>query len=183
MLMDGTPSPHEILRIMGIEALAHYMINEVQQVYRLQGVNIHDHHIEIIIRQMLKKVEITSPGGTTFLLSEQVDADEFEAVNAKTTAMGYEPACGIPVLLGITKASLQTKSFLSAASFQETTKVLTDAAIYGKVDELSGLKENVIVGRLIPSGTGYYNDKLKLAARSLSDKVLHDADTDSAASA
>ena len=154
LLVDGTPAPHDILRVLGVEKLAEYLVQEVQAVYRLQGVNINDKHIEVIVSQMLKKVEITAPGDTTFLVGEQVDRDVFELENEKTVAEGGQPAVADPVLLGITKASLQTKSFISAASFQETTRVLTEAAVEGKVDDLKGLKENVIVGRLIPAGTG-----------------------------
>ncbi|MEF9601569.1 DNA-directed RNA polymerase subunit beta', partial [Paracoccus sp. PXZ] len=153
-IMDGNPAPHDILRIMGIEALADYLIDEVQDVYRLQGVKINDKHIEVIVRQMLQKIEITDSGDTTLLKGEHVDRDEFEEENAKIEAKGGRPATGEPVLLGITKASLQTRSFISAASFQETTRVLTEAAVQGKRDKLVGLKENVIVGRLIPAGTG-----------------------------
>ncbi len=153
-LIDGNPAPHDILKTMGIEALANYLVDEVQEVYRLQGVTINDKHIEVIVRQMLQKVEITSPGETTFLLGEQVDKEEFEEVNARMEEEGRLPAKGEPLLLGITKASLQTRSFISAASFQETTRVLTEAAVSGKKDNLIGLKENVIVGRLIPAGTG-----------------------------
>jgi DNA-directed RNA polymerase subunit beta' len=154
LLVDGTPAPHDILRVLGVEKLAEYLVQEVQAVYRLQGVNINDKHIEVVVSQMLKKVEITAPGDTTFLVGEQVDRDVFEAENEKTCKEGGQPATADPVLLGITKASLQTKSFISAASFQETTRVLTEAAVEGKVDDLRGLKENVIVGRLIPAGTG-----------------------------
>ena len=154
LLVDGTPAPHDILRVLGVEKLAEYLVQEVQAVYRLQGVNINDKHIEVVVSQMLKKVEITAPGDTTFLVGEQVDRDVFEAENEKTFKEGGQPATADPVLLGITKASLQTKSFISAASFQETTRVLTEAAVEGKVDDLRGLKENVIVGRLIPAGTG-----------------------------
>jgi DNA-directed RNA polymerase subunit beta' len=164
LLMDGNPVPHDILRVMGVEALAKYMVNEVQSVYRLQGVTINDKHIEVILRQMLQKVEITEPGETTFLTGEQVDRDEFDEVNAKAIAEGHKPAACQPVLQGITKASLQTRSFISAASFQETTRVLTEAAVAGKVDRLSGLKENVIVGRLIPAGTGATVRKIKKIA-------------------
>ncbi|TYO85470.1 DNA-directed RNA polymerase subunit beta' [Oceanicella actignis] len=171
-LMDGNPAPHDILRIQGIEALADYLINEVQEVYRLQGVKINDKHIEVIIRQMLQKVEITESGGTTFLPGEQVDKVEFEEVNAKAEAQGLEPAKGEPVLLGITKASLQTRSFISAASFQETTRVLTEASTQGKVDKLVGLKENVIVGRLIPAGTGGATQRLKRIAQERDAKVI-----------
>ena len=154
MLVEGIPAPHDILRVLGVEKLAEYLVKEVQDVYRLQGVKINDKHIEVIVSQMLRKVEITAPGDTTFLIGEQVDRDVFEAENAKVIANGENPAEADPILLGITKASLQTKSFISAASFQETTRVLTEAAVEGKVDKLSGLKENVIVGRLIPAGTG-----------------------------
>ncbi|MGB0498572.1 MAG: DNA-directed RNA polymerase subunit beta' [Rubricella sp.] len=153
-IMDGNPAPHDILAILGIEALADYLINEVQDVYRLQGVKINDKHIEVIIRQMLQKYEITESGGTTLLKGEQVDKQELDEVNSKAVAEGREPATGVPVLLGITKASLQTRSFFAAAAFQETTRVLTEAATQGKRDRLVGLKENIIVGRLIPAGTG-----------------------------
>jgi len=153
-LMDGNPVPHDILAVMGVEALAEYLVNEIQEVYRLQGVKINDKHIEVICRQMLQKVEITVPGQTTYLVGELIDKLEFEKVNAKVVEDGKTPAEASPVLQGITKASLQTKSFISAASFQETTRVLTEAAVSGKIDTLIGLKENVIVGRLIPAGTG-----------------------------
>lgn len=161
LLMDGNPVLQDILRVMGVEALARYMVSEVQQVYRLQGVKIDDKHIEVIIRQMLQKVEITDAGETTLLEGEQVDREEFEAINLKADAQGYRRAVAIPILQGITKASLQTRSFISAASFQETTRVLTEAAVSGKKDKLAGLKENVIVGRLIPAGTGFYMRKVK----------------------
>jgi len=153
-ILDGHPAPHDILAIKGVEELATYLVNEVQEVYRLQGVSINDKHIEVIVRQMLQKVEITESGDTSLLSGEQLDRTELENINAKMTDEGKKPASGVPVLLGITKASLQTRSFISAASFQETTRVLTEAAISGKVDTLEGLKENVIVGRLIPAGTG-----------------------------
>jgi DNA-directed RNA polymerase subunit beta' len=153
-IIDGNPAPHDILQILGIEALANYLINEIQEVYRLQGVPINDKHIEVIVRQMLQKVEISDSGDSLFLKEEQIDKSELDEVNAKLEAEGKRPAKGAPVLLGITKASLQTRSFISAASFQETTRVLTEAAVQGKVDMLEGLKENVIVGRLIPAGTG-----------------------------
>jgi len=153
-LMDGNPAPHDILQIMGIEALAVFLIQEIQEVYRLQGVPINDKHIEVIVRQMLQKVEVTHSGDSMYLKEENIDKLEFAETNAKLVDEGKTPATGIPVLLGITKASLQTRSFISAASFQETTRVLTDAAVNGKVDTLEGLKENVIVGRLIPAGTG-----------------------------
>ncbi|MBI4968566.1 MAG: DNA-directed RNA polymerase subunit beta' [Rhodospirillales bacterium] len=160
-LMDGNPVPHDILRVLGVEALAKYLINEIQEVYRLQGVKINDKHIEVIVRQMLQKVEITDPGDTTFLVGEQADRTDFVAENAKAKAEKGKPAGAIPVLQGITKASLQTHSFISAASFQETTRVLTEAAVSGKVDHLIGLKENVIVGRLIPAGTGAVMNRLR----------------------
>ena len=165
LLMDGNPVPHDILRVLGVEALANYLIKEIQEVYRLQGVKINDKHIEVICRQMLQKVEIVSPGNTTFLVGEQVDRREFEAVNNKVVADGHAPAKSNPVLQGITKASLQTQSFISAASFQETTRVLTEAAVAGRTDSLMGLKENVIVGRLIPAGTGrVMRDTRRIAA-------------------
>jgi DNA-directed RNA polymerase subunit beta' len=154
LLMDGNRVPHDILRILGVEELASYLINEIQEVYRLQGVRINDKHIEVIVRQMLQKVEIEDPGETTFLAGEQVDRAEYELENAKAEREGLRMAEAHPVLQGITKASLQTNSFISAASFQETTRVLTEAAVSGRIDTLTGLKENVIVGRLIPAGTG-----------------------------
>jgi len=153
-LMDGSPVPHDILRVLGVEALAKYLISEIQEVYRLQGVTINDKHIEVIVRQMLQKVEITDGGDTTFLVGELIDRIEYEEENAKTKDEGGKQAASLPVLQGITKASLQTRSFISAASFQETTRVLTEAAVSGKIDNLVGLKENVIVGRPIPAGTG-----------------------------
>jgi DNA-directed RNA polymerase subunit beta' len=161
LLMDGNPVPHDILRVLGVAELASYLINEIQEVYRLQGVKINDKHIEVIVRQMLQKVEITDPGDTTFLVGEQVDRDEFDDLNTKALNEGVRAAGGEPVLQGITKASLQTRSFISAASFQETTRVLTEAAVSGRVDDLIGLKENVIVGRLIPAGTGAVMNRLK----------------------
>ncbi len=163
-IMDGNPAPHDILQILGVEALADYLIDEVQDVYRLQGVKINDKHIEVIVRQMLQKWEISESGGTTLLKGEQVDKQEFDEENAKSVAEGREPAKGGPILLGITKASLQTRSFISAASFQETTRVLTEAATQGKRDKLIGLKENVIVGRLIPAGTGGATHQIKRVA-------------------
>ncbi|MEA1941881.1 MAG: DNA-directed RNA polymerase subunit beta' [Pseudomonadota bacterium] len=153
-LLDGHPAPHDILSILGVPSLAEYLINEIQEVYRLQGVPINDKHIEVIVRQMLQKIEVKDPGESSFLAAEQVDKIEFLETNEKLEAEGKRPATGEPVLLGITKASLQTRSFISAASFQETTRVLTEAAVQGKEDMLEGLKENVIVGRLIPAGTG-----------------------------
>jgi DNA-directed RNA polymerase subunit beta' len=171
LLMDGNPVPHDILNVLGVEALAQYLINEIQEVYRLQGVKINDKHIEVIVRQMLQKVEIHEPGETTFLVGEQIDRAEFDEANDKTITDGGRPAVARPVLQGITKASLQTRSFISAASFQETTRVLTEAAVSGRVDSLIGLKENVIVGRLIPAGTGSVVNRLKEIAAER-DRVL-----------
>ncbi len=167
MLMEGTPSPHDILHVMGVEALANYIVREVQQVYKLQGETINDKHIEIIIKHMLSKVEVTDPGGTTFLVGEQIDKKEFERVNKRTAKLGYQMATAVNILQGVTKASLQTHSFFSAASFQETTKVLIEAAMAGKVDHLTGLKENIMVGRLIPAGTGFYQHRMKQEAMAL----------------
>lgn len=164
-LIGGSPDPHDILEVLGIEPLAEYLVSEIQEVYRLQGVKINDKHIEVIVRQMLQKVEITDGGDTTLLAGEQVDRDEMDEHNAKLQP-GQQPAMGKPILLGITKASLQTRSFISAASFQETTRVLTEAAVQGKKDTLLGLKENVIVGRLIPAGTGAGMGRLRVAATS-----------------
>ena len=164
LLMDGNRVPHDILRILGVEELASYLINEIQEVYRLQGVRINDKHIEVIVRQMLQKVEIEDPGETTFLAGEQVDRFEFDLENAKAEREGLRHAEARPVLQGITKASLQTNSFISAASFQETTRVLTEAAVSGRIDSLTGLKENVIVGRLIPAGTGSVIARLREVA-------------------
>jgi DNA-directed RNA polymerase subunit beta' len=160
-LIDGHPAPHDILAISGVEELANYLINEIQDVYRLQGVTINDKHIEVIVRQMLQKIEVQVTGDSAFLKEEQIDRLEFEAEVERVLAEGKTPPTGVPILLGITKASLQTRSFISAASFQETTRVLTEAAINGKYDELVGLKENVIVGRLIPAGTGGLMQRLK----------------------
>ena len=171
-IMDGNPAPHDILRIMGIEALADYLIDEVQDVYRLQGVKINDKHIEVIVRQMLQKIEILDSGETTLLKGEHVERDEFDEENAKIEARGGRPATGEPVLLGITKASLQTRSFISAASFQETTRVLTEAAVQGKRDKLVGLKENVIVGRLIPAGTGGATSRVRRIATERDAEVI-----------
>ncbi|WP_158813278.1 DNA-directed RNA polymerase subunit beta' [Methylocapsa sp. S129] len=163
-IVDGNPAPHDILAIKGVEELAAYLVNEIQEVYRLQGVSINDKHIEVIVRQMLQKVDIVDPGDTDFLSGEQIDETELESANEIMKAEGKKLATGTPVLLGITKASLQTRSFISAASFQETTRVLTEAAVNGKVDTLEGLKENVIVGRLIPAGTGAAMTKLRSVA-------------------
>ncbi|MFN3605699.1 MAG: DNA-directed RNA polymerase subunit beta', partial [Cypionkella sp.] len=168
-IMDGNPAPHDILRILGVEALANYMIDEVQDVYRLQGVKINDKHIEVIVRQMLQKFEILDSGETTLLKGENVDKHELDEANHKAHMHGMRAATAEPILLGITKASLQTRSFISAASFQETTRVLTEASVQGKRDKLVGLKENVIVGRLIPAGTGGATRNVK--------KIATDRDT------
>jgi DNA-directed RNA polymerase subunit beta' len=159
-LQDGPANPHDILRVKGEKELAAWLVNEIQQVYRLQGVGINDKHIEVIVRQMLRRVRIKEVGDTNFLVDEQVEKYIFERENARVLERGGEPAVAEPMLLGITKASLSTDSFISAASFQETTRVLTEAAISGRVDYLRGLKENVIMGRLIPAGTGmkYYRN-------------------------
>jgi len=164
LLMDGNPVPHDILRVMGVEALATYLVNEIQDVYRLQGVKINDKHIEVIVRQMLQKVEIDDPGESVFLAGEQIDKVDVDAANEKLAIENLRLATYKPVLQGITKASLQTQSFISAASFQETTRVLTEAAVNGKTDDLGGLKENVIVGRLIPAGTGSVMNRLRRVA-------------------
>ena len=165
-LIGGSPDPHDILEVLGIEPLAEYLVSEIQEVYRLQGVKINDKHIETIVRQMLQKVEITNAGDSTFLVGEQIDRLEMDEANEKLVATHLSPAEGKPILLGITKASLQTRSFISAASFQETTRVLTEASVQGKVDTLEGLKENVIVGRLIPAGTGAGMNRLRVTATS-----------------
>jgi len=164
-LVGGSPDPHDILEVLGIVALAEYLVTEIQEVYRLQGVKINDKHIEVIVRQMLQKVEITDGGDTILLAGEQVDREEMDELNAKLEKK-QKHAEGRPVLLGITKASLQTRSFISAASFQETTRVLTEASVQGKIDTLNGLKENVIVGRLIPAGTGAGMNRMRIAASS-----------------
>jgi DNA-directed RNA polymerase subunit beta' len=154
-IADGEPTPHDILRLRGVEELAEYLVREIQDVYRLQGVKINDKHIEVIIRQMLRKVEVTSAGDTDLLRGEQMDRARIMEINEGAVIQNHEPAEWQPLLLGITKASLATESFISAASFQETTRVLTEAAVKGLRDDLRGLKENVIVGRLIPAGTGF----------------------------
>lgn len=171
-ILDGNPAPHDILAIKGVEELAAYLVNEIQEVYRLQGVTINDKHIEVIVRQMLQKVEITESGDSDILTGDQVDRIELEEVNAKLREEGKKPASGVPVLLGITKASLQTRSFISAASFQETTRVLTEAAVNGKSDMLEGLKENVIVGSLIPAGTGAQVARIKQVATRRDDLIV-----------
>ena len=182
-IVEGNPAPHDILAIKGVEELAGYLVNEIQDVYRLQGVAINDKHIEVIVRQMLQKVEITDSGETDLIQGEQVDKIEFDEVNARATAEGKKPAAAHPVLLGITKASLQTRSFISAASFQETTRVLTEAAVDGKADTLDGLKENVIVGRLIPAGTGAMMNRLREVAIKRDALILAEREKEAAAKA
>jgi DNA-directed RNA polymerase subunit beta' len=187
MIVDGPADPHDILRLQGMEALARYIIDEVQDVYRLQGVKINDKHIEVIVRQMLRRVQIVDPGDSRFITGEQVERAEVLEENDRVKAQDPEkrPATFEYMLLGITKASLSTDSFISAASFQETTRVLTEAAIMGKKDDLRGLKENVIVGRLIPAGTGlaYHSTRKKAAvepgAGSTFGFALDEADTTS----
>ena len=171
-IMDGNPAPHDILSILGVEALANYMIDEVQEVYRLQGVKINDKHIEVVVRQMLQKLEILDSGDTTLLKGEHVDKLELNAANERALAKGGRPAEAERILLGITKASLQTRSFISAASFQETTRVLTEASVQGKRDKLVGLKENVIVGRLIPAGTGRATEDMRRIAQARDNLVV-----------
>ncbi|MBL4803466.1 MAG: DNA-directed RNA polymerase subunit beta' [Alphaproteobacteria bacterium] len=173
-ILDGALVPHDILDVMGVEALADYLTKEVQDVYRLQGVKINDKHIEVIVRQMMQKIEITEVGDSTYLTGEHAERSEYDELVAKYEADGKRPPVGKPVLQGITKASLQTRSFISAASFQETTRVLTEAAVQGKVDKLIGLKENVIVGRLIPAGTGSYTADVKQVAAER-DQVIIDS--------
>jgi DNA-directed RNA polymerase subunit beta' len=171
-ILDGNPAPHDILAIKGTEALASYLVNEIQEVYRLQGVIINDKHIEVIVRQMLQKVEITETGDSTYIKGDIVDVIELNEINDRLVSEGKRPALSEPVLLGITKASLQTPSFISAASFQETTRVLTEAAVAGKVDSLQGLKENVIVGRLIPAGTGGTMNQIRRIASGRDDLII-----------
>jgi DNA-directed RNA polymerase subunit beta' len=173
-IIEGNPAPHDILAVKGVEDLAAYLVNEIQEVYRLQGVAINDKHIEVIVRQMLQKVEVDDAGETELIQGEHVDRIEFDELNARTKEEGKKPAKGHPVLLGITKASLQTKSFISAASFQETTRVLTEAAVNGKHDTLDGLKENVIVGRLIPAGTGAVMNQLREVAVKRDSMILEE---------
>ena len=179
-IVDGNPAPHDILAIKGVEELANYLVNEIQEVYRLQGVAINDKHIEVIVRQMLQKVEIDDAGETDLIQGEQMDKLEFDEINAKFVAEGKKPATAHPVLLGITKASLQTRSFISAASFQETTRVLTEAAVNGKADTLDGLKENVIVGRLIPAGTGAMMNRLREVATKRDQLILDEREKEAA---
>jgi DNA-directed RNA polymerase subunit beta' len=173
-ILDGNPAPHDILAIKGVEALASYLVNEIQEVYRLQGVLINDKHIEVIVRQMLQKIEIVENGDSTYIAGDIVDKLELQTVNKRLEEEGRKPASGNPVLLGITKASLQTPSFISAASFQETTKVLTEASIAGKTDTLQGLKENVIVGRLIPAGTGGQMSQIRRIASQRDELIIED---------
>jgi DNA-directed RNA polymerase subunit beta' len=154
-LTEGAKNPREILRILGVEATERYLVDEIQRVYHSQGVNIHDKHIEVVTRQLLRRVRIRSSGDTDYLPGEIVDRFALEEMNARALEQGRQPATAAPILLGVTRAALATDSFLAAASFQETTRVLTDAAIRGRVDELRGLKENVILGKLIPVGTGF----------------------------
>jgi DNA-directed RNA polymerase subunit beta' len=171
-LMDGPRNPHDILDVLGETELQKYLVNEVQEVYRLQGVNIDDKHLEVIVRQMMRWVKVEDIGDTEFLPEEVVDKFKFREENERVVAAGGRPAKGKAVLLGITKASLSTDSFISAASFQETTRVLTEAAINGKVDYLRGLKENVIMGRLIPAGTGMeYYRRIKIAGEELEEEL------------
>src|SRR6202035_1254294 len=171
-LMDGPRNPHDILDVLGEKELQKYLVNEIQEVYRLQGVNINDKHLEVISRQMMRWVRIEDIGDTEFLPEEVVDKFKFREENARVAEAGGRPATGKPVLLGITKASLSTDSFISAASFQETTRVLTEAAINGKVDYLRGLKENVIMGRLIPAGTGMeYYRSVKIAGEDIEEEM------------
>ena len=171
-ILDGNPAPHDILAIKGVEALASYLVNEIQEVYRLQGVLINDKHIEVIVRQMLQKIEITEAGDTGYIPGDHVDRIELEEINERLIEEGKKPGSGNPVLLGITKASLQTPSFISAASFQETTRVLTEAAVAGKMDTLQGLKENVIVGRLIPAGTGGMTNQIRRIATARDELII-----------
>jgi DNA-directed RNA polymerase subunit beta' len=182
-IVEGNPAPHDILAIKGVEELASYLVNEIQDVYRLQGVAINDKHIEVIVRQMLQKVEIDDAGETELIQGEQIDKIELDEVNARVREEGKKEALGHPVLLGITKASLQTRSFISAASFQETTRVLTEAAVNGKVDTLEGLKENVIVGRLIPAGTGAMMNTLREVAGKRDALILEEREREAAAKA
>ena len=182
-IVEGNPAPHDILAIKGVEDLAAYLVNEIQEVYRLQGVAINDKHIEVIVRQMLQKVEISEQGETELINGEQIDKIELDEINARARAEGKKEAVGHPVLLGITKASLQTRSFISAASFQETTRVLTEAAVNGKIDTLEGLKENVIVGRLIPAGTGAMMNSLREVAGKRDALILEEREKEAAAKA
>src|ERR1019366_6051944 len=176
-LMDGPRNPHDIMAVMGEKDLQKYLVNEIQEVYRLQGVNINDKHLEVIARQMMRWVKIEDIGDTEYLPEEVVDKFRFREENARVAEAGGRLATGKTVLLGITKASLSTDSFISAASFQETTRVLTEAAINGKVDYLRGLKENVIMGRLIPAGTGMdYYRTVRIAGEDVEEEVVAEQD-------
>jgi DNA-directed RNA polymerase subunit beta' len=184
VIADGEPNPHDILRLQGVEALADYLVREIQDVYRLQGVMINDKHIDVIVRQMLRKAEITHPGDTRLLRGEQIDRSRLLEINATIEAGDGRPATYNPVLLGITKASLATESFISAASFQETTRVLTEAAVRGLRDDLRGLKENVVVGRLIPAGTGYaYHEERRQTQEEILSQELKQLDAKQASAA
>src|SRR4051794_35760895 len=180
-IVEGSPAPHDILAVKGVEELANFLVNEIQEVYRLQGVAINDKHIEVIVRQMLQKVEITDAGETDLIKGDQMDKIELDEINERMKEEGKKPAKAHPVLLGITKASLQTRSFISAASFQETTRVLTEAAVNGKHDTLEGLKENVIVGRLIPAGTGAMMSDLREIAVKRDALIMEERDKEQAA--
>ena len=182
-ILDGNPAPHDILATHGVERLAAFLVDEIQDVYRLQGVTINDKHIEVIVRQMLQKVEVRDPGDTEYLANEQVDRFDFDAENERVKEKGGKEATSEPVLLGITKASLQTRSFISAASFQETTRVLTEAAVGGKADTLEGLKENVIVGRLIPAGTGGAISRVRQVSAKRDELILAEREKEAAAAA
>ena len=173
IIADGEPNPHDILRLQGVDKLAEFLVREIQDVYRLQGVKINDKHIEVIIRQMLRKLEVANPGDTSLLRGEQIERARVLDMNEGAAGQSKQPATCEPLLLGITKASLATESFISAASFQETTRVLTEAAVRGMQDELRGLKENVIVGRLIPAGTGYryHADKRRTREEQLAEEL------------
>jgi DNA-directed RNA polymerase subunit beta' len=179
-IVEGSPAPHDILAVKGVEELANFLVNEIQEVYRLQGVAINDKHIEVIVRQMLQKVEITDPGETDLINGDQMDKIELDEINERMKEEGKKSAKAHPVLLGITKASLQTRSFISAASFQETTRVLTEAAVNGKHDTLEGLKENVIVGRLIPAGTGALMNDLREIAVKRDALIMEERDKEAA---
>ena len=173
--MDGSSNPHDILHVLGDQELQKYLVNEVQEVYRLQGVEINDKHVEVIVRQMLQKVRVLEPGDTEFLYGEQVDKINFLDENSRVIMEGGKPAEAQPILLGITKASLETESFISAASFQDTTRILTDAATLGKIDPLNGFKENVIMGHLIPAGTGYHKVR-NISIKKLGKEIIPDLD-------
>jgi DNA-directed RNA polymerase subunit beta' len=184
VVSEGPPAPHDILRLKGVEALAQYIVNEVQDVYRLQGVRINDKHIEVIVRQMLRKVEITNSGDSNLIKGEQLTYTEILEINERLESEDKQPARYDRQLLGITKASLATESFISAASFQETTRVLTEAAVTGKRDFLRGLKENVVVGRLIPAGTGlaYHEARKKQALEEAVSETVSASDVEAALS-